>query len=817
MKLRFFIIWIFCTSFVFSEVYISEIMYDPVGDEYDYEYIEIYGNATNISGWYFEGITFGFPDDVVISDYIVIANTLSEEGVDNDFLDRYNVSCVYDYGGSLLNSGENISLYDANGDVVDSVFYSSSWGGANDGNSLQLIDSGWQAAVPTPGGENIASDGIQYGWNETNNEGTNSQDTSLEVFLDDVLNLNVLYDKLFKVTNHAHVSGTTDEIFVMVLYNVSDEGNLLKQDVFNVTVNSYTTSGTGDYIFNETGNYTVCGAIVNASINDTNPENDFACKVVDVIDTSGITCNISLSIEFEDAEKQIFNDSESIGFYNVLSNESFVYEIRYWVEDLFGNIIKTPYATTNTNKKSYTPHLTEADEVMFIKSEITYLACNDTDLEDNYAEKMIIVKGEKNMGSAIEIIDIDLGTDGKAKFGEFIKARVNVYKGNTSKNSVTFWVEDDCEKISYITYSNIYSGYLWTEYTVPIRLKPNCGKGYDDGYYTLFVSGLDVNASERIEVGGITSTLCSSSSSSSGKKSTTSSAVSDSERIEPYELIEYVDEFSVDERVNQRLMLRNIDTLPHDFTVWSYVYRGSKSYSGERTENQKTYSLKPDEEKTIELTNGLFEISEGDYKYKVKIIKDDQKTEHELTEDIHFRDSELEILINAKKPTINKLYTLSKKHSDKINIYATIAEYEENLTLLLNTPDDIKLFIPDASKAKMEVELQKGKNTFIAELLFGDEVIDTEELIIYSDGEDIRGYESTADYFSSKKETEPDELYPEKTMIDLEEKEDNLMTGGAVTEIYVSSNEKIKKLIPLFILILVGCAGYILWKERKQN
>jgi len=120
-------IWILFFPLVFAnafaEVYISEIMYNPEGNDFDFEYIEIYGEE-NLSGWSFEGINFIFPDNVTINGYEVISNTLFDEGEDNDFLDRYpETECRFEYTGSLLNTGETIILRDNEGKIKDVVTY----------------------------------------------------------------------------------------------------------------------------------------------------------------------------------------------------------------------------------------------------------------------------------------------------------------------------------------------------------------------------------------------------------------------------------------------------------------------------------------------------------------------------------------------------------------------------------------------------------------------------------------------------------------------------------------------------------------------
>jgi hypothetical protein len=153
-------------SCVFPNIVITEIHYNPndgAGFPDDpYEFLEIYNNGFSIvdlSGWSFSGITFTFPANTFIApgEFIVIAienNTYSGNGYQ-----------VFEFGGGLSNSGEQIELLTPDGNIVDEVDYDDSgpWPSAADGSgpSAQLNNpnndndngSNWTANVNngTPG------------------------------------------------------------------------------------------------------------------------------------------------------------------------------------------------------------------------------------------------------------------------------------------------------------------------------------------------------------------------------------------------------------------------------------------------------------------------------------------------------------------------------------------------------------------------------------------------------------------------------------------------------------------------------------------
>jgi hypothetical protein len=284
---------------------INEIMYNPAGDDYAFEFIELYSkNETNVSSYYFEGIDFEFPENSTIQNYTVIANTCNDS--ESSFAGRYQTECLFEYQGTLSNAGETITIFSPDGGIATQVNYSDT---ATENFSLELTQNGWLVSEiegGTPGSENS-------------------------------------HPFLFDDTNQT-----------------------------NSTINE---------TINETNNETINSSI-NATVNETNQTNT----------TSNTTkiCNPSLGISLE---KTNFDNGESIKFKHIIENNSLDYNIEYWIEDMFGKIVKSKRNTTNTNEKSYTPNIKEKEKILAIKS-ILYVGCNDTNLSNNLAEKIVFVLNE---------------------------------------------------------------------------------------------------------------------------------------------------------------------------------------------------------------------------------------------------------------------------------------------------------------------------------------------------------------------------------------------------------------------------------------
>ncbi|MBU4492789.1 MAG: hypothetical protein KKA61_00290 [Nanoarchaeota archaeon] len=462
---------------------------------------------------------------------------------------------------------------------------------------------------------------------EDNNNTQNSSCNGLRisVSLDDILYLGKDYTSLFRIDNLDHVSGITDYINLSVLYNISGP-DFFKQDVFELTnLNSYKTAGTGSFKPEKAGNYTICGQILDSTVNDQNKEDDIACKNISVINTLDIPCNISLNIG---TWKNLYFNEPAV-FYLNLNNESFPFVIEYWVEDLFNNIVKKPINTTNTNKKSFSPRFDEPDKAFLIKANLIFIACNDSNKNDNYAEKLFVVKGEEpEKESRIEIVELYLNKDNTIEFGETLKVKISIYKGDSTKNVISVWAENQkgtkiSTETSKITITKKFSDNLLT---IPIQLKLNCDSKLDEGRHYLVVDGLGIKTKKEFMIKGNLDSLCPEETKSSNEiTSETNSKFS-------YEIISIPLAAENNKEFTTKVLIRARDETR--LKIWSYVYRGSKCYSGEREDNLKEILIHGNENKTVELENTIIDAEPGDYKLKVKLLLEGQKTEKEITEEI---------------------------------------------------------------------------------------------------------------------------------------------------------------------------------------
>jgi hypothetical protein len=739
-----------------SSIFIDEIMYDPEGSDSSHEWIEIYTNeTTNISGWKIYESTTNHGLTLINGSWLLNSNSYAIIADDwQIFLSdypQYNGTLIDTSWDSLSNSGEYLALKNNLLTVIDNLTYNTSIGASGNGKSLSLINGTWYESIATPGYENqIYYQNQSLNSNITNitNNNQSLHDLKLETYIEDTINLYQEQTKLFKITNLNPELGKVYNITVQ--YNITKNNTLVVDSIFvKSELNQYSTTDTGNYFPEDTGIFYICGRIINSSINDTNPTNDYACKNFSVIDTTNVQCNISLNISLVDNKAHnIYQNNEQMKYYINLNNETFYYRIQYWIEDLLSNIIKEPYNTTNTNQRTYTPTIEETDKVLLLKARLMVVACNDSNKLDNYYEELIIVNGTKTNfagNSSIIIQDLELGSDNLAHFGDAIKVKLGIYKGDDTKKQIKVYVKDTAgNKISQTDSTfNVENKYTSYSLSVPVQLKANCNLAYGNGNYILYAEGLDSIAATSFKVEGIISSLCDCeiveedcSSTESTKKAKLT-----------YNIIDMPEEINTGENIEVVTRIVNEDYISHNFEVYSYIYRGSKCYSndGVRDGNKVATKIASGDYDDVKLKiTPLKGIEPGKYKLKVKIRKDTDKTEKELNSEIDVMDSKTRSENNLQ---IKSFYTRAKKYSSQISLLANIKNegFKDNVTLtLLSQKQTIAMQknIQDTEDVKFNVKIDKGKNIFFLVLSNPENknTHDVKELMIIADDNNLKTF-----------------------------------------------------------------------------
>ncbi|MEK6916312.1 MAG: hypothetical protein AABW92_01080 [Nanoarchaeota archaeon] len=465
----------------------TEVMYTPLDGN---EWVELYANESyNLSNL---EIKDNFSTDQItccgdnLCGYVVPENTyfiISEQ--DNTLNFSSLIFCVDDnsIGNGLGNSWDNITLLE-NNISLDNVFYGKE---TEKGNSLSKINNIWLETTPTPGAEN-------FFYEEQINE---IPDIRLGNNLPEIVFTNVMY-KPFIIENLDYPE-FNEQINSTIYYNVSRDSTILKEGTKEVLFKSHTIT-ISEVVFEIVGNHTTCSRISTLNVNDTNFTNNFFCKTINVVPSEQAECNISLKMT---TDKQIYEEGENVNIFHNLNNKTFPFEIEYWIEDIFGEVVKQKTTTSNTDKKSYTPKIIVAEKAFVVSSNLTHTACNN--IENNTLKQSIVVfRGnvleekilEKEIKNSIAIVGI---SPPNPAFGDIIKIKLEIAKGNTSKNAIKTYVKGK-NIISETSSFNIYGTNKEFSFSIPLLLKDNCNNKYDAGEYEVIVEGLELEVLKTITI-----------------------------------------------------------------------------------------------------------------------------------------------------------------------------------------------------------------------------------------------------------------------------------------------------------------------------
>jgi hypothetical protein len=309
--------------------------------------------------------------------------------------------------------------------------------------------------------------------------------------------------------------------------------------------------------------------------------------------------------------------------------------VRGKIEDAFGKTIKeykpwTNQTVVSTISKSYSPNLGE--EIYQVSFWFENLVCSEDDESNNQATKLIAINPlYKENTSTIEIEKIYLGSDDEAEWGDQFTVKVIIYKGDETKKSVQLWVEIDGEKVSKTTKIKLEDKYKEYPLTLPIQLDPNCNGEMDSGNALLVLEAFGLREEQEIKMDGVDSEVCKDYLSYLNE-------VEKEDKKFSFDLVNFKPTFNSGEIIPLKLQLLN-DGKQHTYKIWSYLYRGNKCYSCEdssleRDAEAQYLTLSEGEAEVIELLLKLDSGLDGDYKLKIKLKKDDQKTDKELTKSV---------------------------------------------------------------------------------------------------------------------------------------------------------------------------------------
>jgi hypothetical protein len=232
------------------------------------------------------------------------------------------------------------------------------------------------------------------------------------------------------------------------------------------------------------GNYSINKFNESWHFSKPNPCESFQPKIKN--NSEQDECDFSLFIE---TDKFLYED-ESIKFKHLINpRKPENYSIEYWIEDLYGNIIKDSYLTKNTNKKSFSPK-DDGANIYKIISVLNVEDCDDINLTNNKKTFLVLHKSSKekicpkcvskscpeskcscapcaftktNLETKIDILDLEIN--------DSIKIKLLVVKDSSRKRLIEIYVKDNRNYLTekyklYVNQSNSVQ-----EFNISLKLK----------------------------------------------------------------------------------------------------------------------------------------------------------------------------------------------------------------------------------------------------------------------------------------------------------------------------------------------------------
>ncbi|GEM_PF-2153986 len=427
-----------------------------------------------------------------------------------------------------------------------------------------------------------------------------------------------------------------------------------------------------------TNNNTTANNTINSTINSTIPIVNY---------TNNTICDFYPEI----ISKNIYNTDQveyEIYVKNAICNTENNFSFLYWIEDTNGKVVKDTINTSSSTvcSKTFSRSWTSNGkglEVYIIKTNLS--AQCDTNISNNYAEKMIAIKGLKEPDKETRsYINIEYLERNISWYSE-VTLPINIYRGDTSKYAVHLYITGK-EKVSNIVSININTKFSNNTFKVSLNLKDPCKNNLQDGKYTLVIEGLDKTLEIPILING-------------------ADCEEDSKDLHDDPIFNFPKIVYIGDSFNTTLTVNNTENKSLNITVYSYVYYGnkllSKGFNGKWLKswdaNKKTIKIIPNSTETIYLENKIDDDVQGTYKIKLRMLINERK------EDII---SDIKIVINNKTQVIGEeinssFDNISKSSTNKItgNIFENKSKTNEKSVL-----DSIKDWISSIFMVKKDAD-----------------------------------------------------------------------------------------------------------------
>lgn len=455
---------------------------------------------------------------------------------------------------------------------------------------------------------------------------------------------------LFKVTNLNYTIGQP-EIDASIIYNIFYSNGTCLPNKCNRTLqaNGFKQYKTvGSWTPGKSGNFNICGNITNSSVsgtenNDTDLNNNFACKVVSVESQQE---NVKLSVNLDSPALTDLGYTSLFKIEieykeNCASNKDDDVSVYYNITELNGTLIKDDTFTATQigcSKTANTGDWTPQQPGNYILcGQITSSTVNESDFSDNSACKNITV-----VQNPLTVLSVPLSSNWGSSNLMLIEFNTTYYGYNKTKfliygaqkrvvtdlswTKITSYSQCQGDTAVEIQNSPNQTYYL----LLPFFLYPNCDDYYSDGSHELALRicnpKSDPTQFEKwadylfyVSISGKNSALCPSLSSKSSSQTAATMSSTSSSNLD-VEILEAPTNATQGQIFTIKIKITNNYNSTKSFPVYSYAYQGHNLVTeGGWTGNKQDVTLAASSTKTLELANAIKQDSQpGVYTFKVR-------------------------------------------------------------------------------------------------------------------------------------------------------------------------------------------------------
>lgn len=450
-----------------------------------------------------------------------------------------------------------------------------------------------------------------------------------------------------------------------------------------------------------TGNYQECKNISVEGIRqkENSAEGEYADNILN------FSCDLDVKVT---TKKYIYNSSEALGIKIIVDDLKYFggnhpFTLAYWIEDLFGNVVKTRYENTYdmslSEVRSYNPgapKITDS-EAYVIKAEVVDAGCIDDYDENNRNETMILVKGvvsNDTIDSGESLVKIMNIKPKETSFGDAVDVSIDVFRGDTAKYSLGVWIERPADgfDVSEKSVVHVKNKNMRSTLKIPVQIKPNCNGRYKDGTYEVIAEGLGIRDVVEIQLSGKTAAMCKTETkivkkyvtkkdvNPEMKKEIIASEKTDKIQDVEYEIVSAPDNVSVGELFFMVVeLINNLDS-PVNVSLYSYAISGKsrlseglstsgwvKSWTG----NKKEIYIEKGDAVRVNLSNRIMKNITGNFTLKVKIIGDVNKV------------LEMPIMVSAEVPE-ERTFSFHCNRTDKKSYLFLVNGHRDDIRVVVS-------------------------------------------------------------------------------------------------------------------------------------